>query len=215
MEINAYNPSHKVNTDSLDDLKIQKNNEALNMQDFLNLLVAQITNQDAMNPMDNTEFIAQMAQFSSLQAMTDLTELAMQGQATSLIGKNIVVADYNDKGELIVDEGIVQRVTIHSGYTKLYVNDKEYDYSNVMEIKEAKKSEEDPTTIMLADILEGINNLNDSMSYIPPAKETPPTDEGPPVEKSLPTEEMQPIEEVHTEQDIPTTEDVSTAEEIQ
>ena len=62
------------------------------MQDFLNLLVAQITNQDALNPMDNTEFIAQMAQFSTLQAMTDLTEMALQGQATSLLGKNVVVA---------------------------------------------------------------------------------------------------------------------------
>lgn len=109
------------------------------MQDFLNLLVAQITNQDVMNPMDNTEFIAQMAQFSSLQAMSDLTELAMQAQATSLIGKNVVVADYNNYGQLEVYEGIVQRVTLHGGKAKLYVDDKEYDYSNVMEIKEGTK----------------------------------------------------------------------------
>lgn len=179
MEINAYNTSNK--TDSINNLKVQKNNEALNMQDFLNLLVAQITNQDSMNPMDNTEFIAQMAQFSSLQAMTDLTEMAMQGQATSLIGKNVVVADYNNKGELIVQEGIVQRVTIHSGSTKLYVNDTEYNYSNVMEIKEAEKLEEpqeDPLTKILGDILEGINKLNESKNLdIPITDEIPTTKE--------------------------------------
>lgn len=178
MEVNAYNSINKANTNNVNNLKVQKNKEALNMQDFLNLLVAQIANQDAMNPMDNTEFIAQMAQFSSLQAMTDLTEVAMQGQATSLIGKNIVVADYNNKGELKVQEGIVQRVTIHSGTTKLYVNDTEYDYFNVMEIKEAKKTEEDPITKMLGDILVGINNLNDSyLSTVIPTEEVLPTGE--------------------------------------
>ena len=135
MEINAYG-SYKTNSADYS-LNAQKSGGILNMQDFLNLLAAQIANQDVMNPMDNTEFVAQLAQFSSLQAMSDLTELALQGQATSLIGKNVVVADYNSFGELVVQEGIVQRVAIHSGTAKLYVNDTEYDYSNVMEVKEA------------------------------------------------------------------------------
>jgi|LSQX01.1.fsa_nt_gb flagellar basal-body rod modification protein FlgD len=177
MEINAYNSSHTAsNINKVNDLKIQKNNEALDMQDFLHLLVAQITNQDAMNPMDNTEFIAQMAQFSTLQAMTDLTEMALQGQATSLIGKNVVVADYNNSGELIVDEGIVQRVTIHSGKTMLYINDMEYDYSNVMEIKKAETREDNSYTKMLGSILEGIDNLNNTMNSNPD-NEALPTDE--------------------------------------
>lgn len=139
MEINKYSSSSSVN--NANNLNVQKENKTLGMQDFLNLLVAQMTNQDAMNPMDNTEFIAQMAQFSSLQAMTDLSKVTMQGQATSLIGKNVVVAKYNSKGQLEVQEGVVQRVTIHSGETKLYVNDTEYDYSNVMEIKNIEKPE--------------------------------------------------------------------------
>lgn len=167
MEVNAYNSINQVNnSSSISNLKVQKENESLDMKDFLNLLVAQMTNQDAMNPMDNTEFIAQMAQFSSLQAMTDLTEMSMQGQATSLIGKNVVVADYNAQGVLEVQEGTVQKVTIHSGETKLYVNDIEYDYSNVMEIKqiEQQEPEPDPVQEILNNILEGINSLNDSHS---------------------------------------------------
>lgn len=205
MEINTYNSSlmaSKIN--NLNELKIQKNNEALNMQDFLNLLVAQITNQDAMNPMDNTEFIAQMAQFSTLQAMTDLTEIALQGQATSLIGKNVVVAGYNNYGELTIDEGIVQRVTIHSGKTKLYVNDIEYEYSNVMEIKEAETTEDDSLTKMLGSILEGIDNLNNSMNLnIPPIEEAPPVEETPPAEEVAPVEETPPAEELPPDNEAP------------
>ncbi len=174
MEIKAYNQSYQVNNSNL---KVQKEKETLNMQDFLNLLVAQMTNQDAMNPMDNTEFISQMAQFSSLQAMSDLTKISVQGQATSLIGKNVVVADYNSKGELIVDEGIVQRVTIYGGEAKLFVNDKEYNYSNVMEIKTVEKEEvaEDPVLKTLKEILTGINKLNNSV-----AEPDKPVDQGEP-----------------------------------
>lgn len=193
MEINAYNSSYKVNNiNTANDLKIQKNNEGLNMQDFLNLLVAQITNQDAMNPMDNTEFIAQMAQFSTLQAMTDLTEMALQGQATSLIGKNVVVADYNGNGGLTIDEGIVQRVTLHGGKTKLYVNDMEYEYSNIMEIREAEKAEENSLTEMLGNILERVDNLNNTInSNISPTDEIQPNDEAPQTEEALPNDETQ------------------------
>jgi flagellar basal-body rod modification protein FlgD len=164
LEINAYDSSYQVKgTSNANNLKVQKDSGALDMQDFLNLLVAQMTNQDAMNPMDNTEFISQMAQFSSLQAMSDLTEMSVQGQATSLIGKNVVVATYNSRGELEVQEGIVQRVTIHSGETKLYVNDMEYDYSNVMEIKTTEEPETDPVQELLGKILEEVDSLNNSM----------------------------------------------------
>jgi len=165
LEINSYNTGHQVNSaNNLRNLKVQKEKESLGMQDFLNLLVAQMTNQDAMNPMDNTEFIAQMAQFSSLQAMSDLTEMSMQGQATSLIGKNVVVAKYNSQGELEAQEGIVQKGTIHNGKPRLYVNDIEYDYSNVMEIKQIEQPEVDPVQEVLGSILEGINSLNESFS---------------------------------------------------
>jgi flagellar basal-body rod modification protein FlgD len=156
MEINSYGSS---NTSSISNLNVStKNSSALDMNDFLNLMVAQVTNQDSMNPMDNTEFVSQMAQFSALQAMTDLSEISMQGQATSLIGKNVVMASYNSKGELEVQEGIVQKVTIHSGQTKLFVNDIEYDYSNVMEVK--NESEETVTEMdIVTQMLEGINSI--------------------------------------------------------
>lgn len=158
MEINAYG-SQSVNDTK--DLIISKGQEPLGMQDFLNLLVVQMTNQDALNPMDNTEFISQMAQFSSLQAMSDMSTMTMQNLATSLIGKNVVVAEYDNFGKLIINEGIVQKVTIYGGKTKLFINDEEYDYSNVMEIKqpEAAEEKEDPVPGILQSILNSVDGL--------------------------------------------------------
>lgn len=109
---------------------------SVDMQDFLNLLVAQMTNQDVMNPMDNTEFVSQLAQFSSLKALTTLSEIKQQEQATSLIGKDVIMASYNEEGELEKVEGKVEKVTLFSGEVNLYVKGKEYTMSNLMEIKE-------------------------------------------------------------------------------
>lgn len=141
MQINAYNSTSKTNnTGGYGPIT----SNGMDMQDFLNLMMAQMTNQDPMSPMENTEFISQMAQFSSLQAMSDLREVTMQGQAANLIGKNVVVADYDSKGQLVTDEGIVQKVVMYNGSVGLYVNDKEYGFSNIMEIKEIKEPEETP-----------------------------------------------------------------------
>lgn len=137
MEINAFNTSYnnKTISNSESNLKVQKENTSLDMNDFLSLLVAQMSNQDALNPMDNTEYVSQIAQFSSLQAMTDLANVAAQGQATSLIGKNVLLSSYDNKGILVYEEGIVEKVTINSGKVNLVVNGKLFSMADVKEIK--------------------------------------------------------------------------------
>lgn len=139
MEVNAYNQNYVVNkANNKDKTLTAKEDSSLGMDDFLNLLIAQMTNQDSMNPMENTEFVAQLAQFSSLQAMSNLADISEQSQATSLIGKTVIVANYNNNGELVKKEGIVEKVTLHSGNTNLYIDGEAYEMSNVMEIKADK-----------------------------------------------------------------------------
>ena len=77
-------------------------NNTLGEEDFLALLVAQLENQDPLEPQDNTEFIAQLAQFSSLEAQTSTNDkldelIAAQGSseqtaAFSLLGQKVIVA---------------------------------------------------------------------------------------------------------------------------
>src|SRR3954447_9412900 len=64
--------------------------------DFMKLLIAQLKNQDPMKPMDDKEFITQLAQFSSLEAsqkmtaqLEELTGSQMLTQAATLTGKNV------------------------------------------------------------------------------------------------------------------------------
>jgi flagellar basal-body rod modification protein FlgD len=66
----------------------QSSDATLGMNDFLMLLAAQFQNQDVMNPTDNTEFISELAQFSALQAMSELTQYSQRQYASSLVGKN-------------------------------------------------------------------------------------------------------------------------------
>ncbi len=75
------------------------NQDALDRDAFLNLLVTQLRHQDPLDPMENTEFIAQLAQFSSLEQMqnvsTGIQDLSVLMQsvnnsmATGLIGKDV------------------------------------------------------------------------------------------------------------------------------
>ena len=58
-----------------------KDPTALGQDDFLKLLVTQLQNQDPLKPMDNQDFIAQTAQFSQLNQMTELVDLMKQSVA--------------------------------------------------------------------------------------------------------------------------------------
>jgi flagellar basal-body rod modification protein FlgD len=68
----------------------------LGKNDFLQLLVTQLEYQDPLEPMDNTDFIAQMAQFSSLEQMQNLSQSSEFQKATLMIDKNIKAEVTND-----------------------------------------------------------------------------------------------------------------------
>ena len=74
------------------------NNKTINQEDFIKLFLAQLQFQDPLEPVDNREFLAQLAQFSSLeqsrqtsQNTTDLLSMQASTQAVSLLNKQVEV----------------------------------------------------------------------------------------------------------------------------
>lgn len=113
-------------------------NSTLSMDDFFKLMVEQLKNQDMYNTQDSTEFIAQMAQFSMVQALADLSELSMTSYGVSLIGKEATVAQIGDDGKVNSIKGIVESVNFYNGSTQVVVDGKSYALSSVMSVQEPK-----------------------------------------------------------------------------
>jgi flagellar basal-body rod modification protein FlgD len=116
-------------------------NKSLGKQDFLKLLMAQLQNQDPMKPMDDTQMVAQMAQFSALEATQALQQTIQTSsnnqtiaQASALIGK-YVQADQADGSSV---SGSVSGVnfTVTDGVVAptVTVDNTEVDYRTIRKI---------------------------------------------------------------------------------
>ncbi|MGI5236658.1 flagellar hook capping FlgD N-terminal domain-containing protein [Dactylosporangium sp. CA-139066] len=107
---------------------------------FLKLLVAQLKYQDPMNPMDNTQFLAQTAQFTTVEKLNDLASVQqslltaqLQLGASNLIGKTVSYADKDGK----VQTGVVTAAKFDGTTPTLRVGDADIAVSDVKEISAA------------------------------------------------------------------------------
>ena len=96
LEVDRFNKQNTVNG--------RKASQELGKDDFLKLLITQLSHQDPTNPMDNTAFIAQMAQFSSLEQMNNMANgfdrmasLMNNNDAVSTLGKTVDIEIGSDK----------------------------------------------------------------------------------------------------------------------
>ena len=128
-QVDAFNKT-------LNEGKGAKANAALDKNDFLKILITQLSHQDPTQPMDDKAFVSQMAQFSSLEQMTNTSEglakvadLISRSQAVSLLGTAVEIAD----GESTVS-GIVEAVT-GGNFPQVQVNGQYYDFANVQKVK--------------------------------------------------------------------------------
>ena len=112
-----------------------RNTGELGKTEFLNLLVTQLRYQDPLKPVDDKEFIAQLAQFSSLEQMQNMNNSISQSQAYSLLGKKVEasVTDESTK-ELTAVQGYVSAVKSRYGKVYLVVNDKDIPIENVINV---------------------------------------------------------------------------------
>ncbi|MEA1911151.1 MAG: flagellar hook assembly protein FlgD [Spirochaetota bacterium] len=113
------------------------NDNTLDKDDFLKILITQLNYQDPTAPMEDKEFISQMAQFSSLEQMTnmsngfkDLSGMLGQSNALNLLGKWVEVLD----GDKMIS-GKVEEVSGRD-FPQILIDGKYYDYSNVEKVSE-------------------------------------------------------------------------------
>ncbi|HHY23636.1 MAG TPA: hypothetical protein GX527_05275 [Clostridiaceae bacterium] len=115
----------------------------LGKEDFLNLLVTQLKHQDPLNPIEDKEFIAQMAQFSSLEQMFNLNSNISSMKAFNLIGKKATAEIVDDAtGVLKTITGEVEKVKLNGSKSYIIINDIDIPVDKITDIE----TEEDKIT---------------------------------------------------------------------
>jgi flagellar basal-body rod modification protein FlgD len=112
----AINPSASLVTPG--STATRSTNSDLGKNDFLKLFVAQLQHQDPMNPMQDSEFMGQMAAFSTLEQVSNLAvaneriaDSLASGNAVGLIGRTVTYTDTTDQ----IHTGVVEKVTTKDG----------------------------------------------------------------------------------------------------
>jgi flagellar basal-body rod modification protein FlgD len=103
----------------------KSSNAELGKDQFLKLFVAQLQHQDPMNPMEDSDFMGQMASFSTLEQVTNMADAnaAMAAnlqlsQTVGLIGRTVTWTDADD----VSHTGVVEKVTHKDGFPVLTVS---------------------------------------------------------------------------------------------
>ena len=129
MSISSVNAASTV----LDQYQVKDSepkSKELGKNEFLNLLVAQLNNQDPLSPQDNGEFIAQLAQFSTVEGVDKLNtsmESMLSGyqssqalQASSLVGRKVIIP--TDKAMVDTSETFKASMVLPATSSNVYVN---------------------------------------------------------------------------------------------
>jgi len=124
---------------AIDGSVTQVEQNPLSKDAFLRLLITQLRYQDPLQPMQDREFIAQMAQFSSLEQMQNLNAsldslrlMEAASQAASLIGREVTLLSPSGTDTIT---GIVESVTFNLGVPQIVVDGVEYPLGLVMEVR--------------------------------------------------------------------------------
>jgi len=113
---------------------ITKSNTEFDKNSFLKILAAQLSNLDPTQNQDSSAYVAQMAQFASMEQMQNLNSTMSDSAYQQMLGKKVVINEKDDAGAYV--EGYVTKVEKKSGVTYLTMNingkEEEIDVKNVI-----------------------------------------------------------------------------------
>lgn len=106
----------------------------LDMDGFLQLMVAQFQNQDPENAASTTDMLNQMVQMSMITAITNITDAVSMTYSASLVGKEVTVGSYDSKGNLTEIVGTVTGTGTYNGNPVVFVDGVCYNMSSIMAV---------------------------------------------------------------------------------
>jgi len=115
---------------------------SLSMTDFFELLCAELQNQSMLDPVSNSEFIGQMAQFSTLTKIEELTAANQMSYAVSLLGKSVTVSSTDETtGDTQTATGTVDNVAFSDNVAYIEIDGGYYLASDVIEVESSDTTE--------------------------------------------------------------------------
>lgn len=113
-------------TDSLSDVET-----------FLQLLATELQNQDPTDPVSNTEYVSQLAQFNSLQQLASMNQTLSSYQAYALIGAEVSYTATDSSGNTVSGSGVVDSVITNDNTIYLSVDGSLVQLSSVTQVSAA------------------------------------------------------------------------------
>lgn len=133
--------SGTASSNSLSSAKSKSGSE-LDKDAFLQLLVAQMKYQDPLEPTDNTEYISQLANFSELEEMQNLSSTMSLQRASGLVGQEVVCKITNSTtGNSEMVSGIVDYVVYENNKAYVSIDDALYSVDDVYQVIDSGYSE--------------------------------------------------------------------------
>lgn len=122
----------QTSTTSSDSLSGKKGNSVVDSDTFLTLLVAEMQNQDPLEPTSNTEWVSQYATFTQVQQMSEMSDSMDLVRANGLIGKEVVMKVTSEStGETSYKRGNVDYVVVEEGKPLLVIDEAKYSLNDL------------------------------------------------------------------------------------
>ena len=116
---------------SLKNAKEEKGKNSVDSEAFLTLLVAEMQNQDPLEPTSNTEWVSQYATFTQVSEIQDIGKAMSGVQAQNLVGKNVIMKVTDSTGNTDLVSGMVERVGYQEGKAYVYIDGSPYSIDDL------------------------------------------------------------------------------------